>query len=83
MTDFTIGSMVRFSWWSSYKAPSDVLNASGHSIWYEIFPGDIGIVITDDRTATEDQLVVLFARTNLLLKIHASMLIVIECQLTV
>jgi hypothetical protein len=74
MTTFKAGDMVKFSWWTSYKAPSLEFDLSGHSIWYEIFPNDTGIVIVDKGDDNSDFVIVLFSRMNKILKIHSSML---------
>jgi len=76
MHNFKAGQLVKFSWWSSYKAPSMFEDNAGHSTWYEIFPGDSGIVIQDQQSNQLDLdfIIVLFSRINKILKIHSSML---------
>lgn len=66
-----IGSLIKFIWWSSYKAPSVTLDDKGHSTWHELFPGDRGIVVghINDQTS-----IVLFSSVDSLLKINNAML---------
>lgn len=71
---FSTGDMTKFNWWTSYKAPSLEFDFSGYSVWYEIFPGDTGIVIVDETDEESDFVIVLFSRINKILKIHSSML---------
>jgi len=65
-----IGSLVKFNWWSDYKAASVSLDEDGHVSWHEIHPGDTGIVLC----VNEDVVVVLFSNVDTLLKVHESML---------
>lgn len=69
-----VGSLVRFSWWSSYKAPSASTNAEGRVTWHELHPGDTGVVLSlhDEMTA-----VVLFSKVDALLKVNLSMLVLV------
>ena len=65
---FTPGDRVCFTFWSSYKA-KQVSRSTTHA-WYELFPGDEGIII-----AVDDQmlmLIVLFTRVKKLLHVHSS-----------
>jgi hypothetical protein len=70
-----VGSLVRFSWWSSYKAPSASTNSSGRVSWHEIQPGDTGVVLSfqDENTSA----VVLFSKIDALLKVNLSMLVLV------
>lgn len=69
------GTLVKFTHWTSYTAPAESLvDEEGRSIWFEVLPGDVGVVIKDERNEIIDQVVVLFSRFNVLLKIHSSML---------
>jgi hypothetical protein len=67
----TVGSFVKFVWWSEYKAPSITLNELGRVSWHEVHPGDTGIVICSND---DEYVVVLFSGVDTLLKIHRSML---------
>ena len=80
MDSFKAGQLVKFSWWSSYKEPSTIKNNDGHSVCYEIFPEDSGIVIQDQQNSQLDSdfIVVLFSRMNKILKIHSSMLSLVD-----
>lgn len=80
MDSFKAGQLVKFSWWSSYKAPSAIKDSVGHSEWYEIFPEDSGIVIQSQQNNQLDLdfIVVLFSRINKILKIHSSMLSIVD-----
>jgi hypothetical protein len=66
-----IGLLVKFVWWSNYKAPSISTDDKGHVTWHEIHPGDTGIIFC---TLTEDNVIVLFSGVDTLVKVHASML---------
>lgn len=66
-----VGSLVKFVWWSEYKAPSIGLNDKGHVSWHEIHPGDTGIIIC---MKDEDTMIVLFSGVDTLLRVHKSML---------
>jgi hypothetical protein len=66
-----VGSLVKFVWWSSYRAPSLTTDDHGHVTWHELNPGDTGIVIS---YLNEDNVVVLFSKVSRLLRIHRSML---------
>lgn len=77
--DKTKGSFVMFTHWSPYKAPSDSLvDEDELVVWQEVLPGDVGIVVKDERDKDNDQVVVLFSRMNTLLKIHVSMLTAVK-----
>lgn len=67
----TVGTFVKFSWWSVYKAPSASKNDDGKTTWHDIKPGDTGIVLS---LISSDYVVVLFSNVDTLLKIHLSML---------
>ena len=72
--NYAIGDMVKFKWWSPYKAQSTCVDMNGHVIWNEIFPEELGVIIhTDDGTGT-GTCVVFFARLNMLMKINQGML---------
>lgn len=66
-----IGSLVKFIWWSSYKAPSVSLDAKGHVTWHELKPGDKGIVV---GSIDEQNSIILFSSVDSLLKLNNSML---------
>ena len=66
-----VGTLVRFSWWSSYKAPSITPDINDHISWHELSPGDRGIVVSH---MGEDFVIVLFAKIDTFLKVHVSML---------
>jgi len=67
----TVGSLVKFVWWSDYKAPSVNEDHTGHVSWHIVKPGDTGIVLCE---AEDDFIVVLFSNIDSLLKIHRTML---------
>lgn len=67
----SVGSLVKFTWWSSYKAPSVLEDSFGRPSWHEIFPGDTGVVIC---TGEGESVAVLFSRIDTLLKINQTML---------
>lgn len=71
---FHVGSFVKFTWWSDYKAPSMCQDDTGHVTWHVLKPGDTGVVMCH---LDEDNVVVLFSNVDTLLKIHASMLVVV------
>lgn len=66
----SVGALVRFKWWSEYRAPSATVGADGHTTWHEIRPGDTGVVLC----VFEETFVVLFSSVDTLLKVHRSML---------
>lgn len=72
------GSLVKFSWWSNYRAPSAVPNEHGGRDWFEIEQDDHGVVVAADTETSssydEDSVTVLFTRINKIVHIHASML---------
>lgn len=68
---FVVGTLVKFVWWSNYRAPSVVEDHTGHVTWHEVKPGDAGIVLCEAET---DFVVVLFSNIDSILKIHHSML---------
>lgn len=70
-----VGSLVKFAWWSDYRAPSVNPDASRHVTWHEVSPGDTGIVLHEDED--ENYCCVLFTRYEKLLRIHVSMLEVV------
>lgn len=72
MDSIGVGSLVRFSWWSDYKAPSEYLDANGHVTWHEVKNGSMGIVIYEYPEG--DFFSVLFSKVNVSLKMHRSML---------
>jgi len=67
-----IGSLVKFTWWSSYKAPSVALDENGHATWHELFPGDTGIIL---EFLNEETVVVLFSKIDTLIRIPRSMVV--------
>lgn len=69
------GDMVEFVWWSTYLAPGLLLDDAGRTVWHELHPGDRGIVV---RVAEEDYIVTLFTSLDALIKVHGSMLQVIN-----
>lgn len=66
-----VGSLVKFTWWSSYKAPSVAVDENGHTTWHELSPGDTGIIL---EFMNEETVVVLFSKIDTLIKIHRSMI---------
>jgi hypothetical protein len=70
-----IGSFVIFDWWSSYKAASVNLNDDGQNSWHDVDPGDSGIII---EMLDDEHVSVLFSGTDKLLKIHTSMLLIVD-----
>ena len=70
----SVGSFVKFTWWSSYKAPS-VSNDDGKTSWHEINPGDIGVVLC---IKDEEHIVVLFSHVDSLLTVHKSMVSLVD-----
>lgn len=71
--EMKVGSMVKFNWWSNYKAASIAVDQNGHVSWHEVHPGDTGIIFC----INEDAVVVLFSSVDTLLKVHKSMLEVV------
>jgi hypothetical protein len=71
----TVGSLVKFVWWSSYRAPSVVVDDKGHTSWHEVHPGDTGVVLC---ASEEDNVVVLFSHVDSLLRVSRSMLSVVD-----
>ena len=69
------GDMVEFVWWSMYLAPGLISDDMGRTVWHELSPGDRGIVV---RAAEEDYIVALFTTMDALVKVHFSMLQIIE-----
>lgn len=73
------GDLVRFQFWSTYLAPGAVVDERGNAKWYELFPGDRGLVVAIDHGVTashaeNDIVIVMFARHNRLLRIHINQL---------
>jgi len=66
-----VGSLVKFSWWSEYRAPSLSTNDLGYSTWHELRPGDRGVVVGH---INEDTIIVLFSSVDSLLKVNKTML---------
>jgi hypothetical protein len=66
----SVGSQVKFVWWSEYRAPSAKEDESGHVSWHSVKPGDTGIILC----SFGESYVVLFSNIDALLKIHSSML---------
>ena len=66
-----VGSLIKFCWWSNYKAPSLSVNELGNATWHELSPGDKGVVV---GYVNEETVIVLFSSVDSLLKIHRSML---------
>lgn len=66
-----VGSLVKFTWWSSYAAPSAVKDDDGSTSWHEVVPGDTGVVLS---IMSDDTFVVLFSRIDVLLKVSRMML---------
>lgn len=67
----SIGSLVKFKWWSSYRAPSVMTDDDGHVTWHEIQPGEKGIIL---YIADDDTMIVLFSSVDSILKVHRLML---------
>lgn len=67
----SVGSLVRFTWWSNYKAPSVSTNRDGRVSWHELKPGDTGVVLSFHG---EESAIVLFSTVDTLLKVSLSML---------
>lgn len=70
----SVGSLVRFTWWSSYKAPSVSTDNEGRVSWHELNPGDTGVVLSFHN---EETAIVLFSTVDTLLKVHQSMLVLV------
>ena len=68
------GSLVKFSWWSSYTARSLLIDDQGRNIWVEVFPGDKGLVVR----IKDDNILILLSRNNFIVSIHKSMLEVVD-----
>lgn len=66
-----VGTLVRFHWWTDYKAPSITPDVNGHITWHELHPGDTGIIVSE---IGHDQVVVLFAKIDIFLQVNISML---------
>jgi len=41
----SVGSQVKFVWWSEYRAPSAKEDEFGHVTWHTVNPGDTGIIL--------------------------------------
>lgn len=65
------GTLVKFKWWSSYKAETLALDADGNFIWEEVTPGDAGLVVSVDDQQTA---LVFMSNGKFFAKIHLSML---------
>lgn len=66
----SVGTLVKFKWWSDYRAPSATPGEDGHTTWHEIKPGDTGVVLC----LKEEHVIVLFSNVDTLLKVHLSMI---------
>lgn len=66
-----VGSLVKFSWWSTYKAPSLSTNELGHVSWHEINPGDRGVIV---GYMSEESVIVLFSSIDSLLRVNRLMI---------
>lgn len=66
-----VGSLVKLSWWSVYRAPSANKNNEGKTTWHDVKPGDTGIVLSVFNGL---HAIVLFSSVDALLKIHLSMI---------
>ena len=64
-----VGTLVKFVWWTDYKAPSAGTDDKGHSSWHEIHPGDKGVVLC----VKDDYVVVLFSGVDTLLRLPHAM----------
>jgi len=75
---FYPGDLVRFNFWSSYLAPTAGPDENGLINWYELFPGDRGIVIyvceKDSNVECDDTVTVVFSRVEKILKVHINQL---------
>lgn len=68
----TVGSLVRFTWWSNYKAPSVSTDSAGRVSWHELKPGDTGVVLSFHN---EETAIVLFSTVDTLLRVNQAMLV--------
>lgn len=73
------GDLVRFDFWSTYLAPTPKPDINGHVNWYELSPGDQGLVVGINHEVTssksgDDTVTVMFSRHNKLLKVHINQL---------
>jgi hypothetical protein len=73
------GDLVKFNFWSSYLAPSVSPDETGNIRWYEIFPGDRGLVVQINQPSHEgdnanNMVTVIFARIEKVLKVHVDQL---------
>jgi len=68
---FPVGSMVKFTWWTEYTAPTTATDHNGHVVWCIIKPGDVGVVIS--RT-DESHLLVIFSNQGRLATVNQDML---------
>lgn len=67
----SVGSFVKFSWWSDYRAASATPNEEGHTTWHEVHPGDKGVVMCKHD---DDNFIVLFSGVDTLLRVNGAML---------
>jgi len=74
------GSLVEFEWWSPYKAPSAVRTEKGVTEWVELRPGDSGLIIysSQEYDSYGKSVTVLWTRLNRLVRVHPSMLKVLD-----
>lgn len=68
------GEIVKFSWWTGYKAPT-VVDPGEHPSWHTVEPGETGIIVKNNGDGTAN---VLFSKTYCLLRVHETMLEPIE-----
>lgn len=69
------GTLVKFNWWSSYRAETLALDHDGNFIWEEIKPEETGLVINIDDYETA---LVFMSKGKIFAKIHLSMLAAID-----
>lgn len=73
------GDLVKFNFWSSYLAPAASPDETGNIRWYEIFPGDRGLVVqinqsSHDKDEERNMVTIVFARIEKVLKVHIDQL---------
>lgn len=72
--DIVPGDAVKFVFWSKYLAPSAWHDEHGHKHWFELHPGDVGIVVASDA----ETYAIIFSGINQLVRLRAGQLERIE-----
>lgn len=77
------GDFVVFKFWSTYLAKLATQTQSGQSPWFELWPGDRGLVIhvgsdVSSSISSDDTVSVIFSRVGRMLRVHINQLERIE-----